>query len=405
MVAQRLLDRVDGRGRVPAVEVLIGTQKMSEAIAAGADEPTLEALMREGEYHGMQTFDQALFAVPAPHQRPRRRRRRLGPEDLRIAMQHAGMAACTSHRQHLIPAPLEGSRACSDAAGDRGEASTVARCGGGHHAGGCGPRGLRLRRLRRADKADEAALSGGRSRPSGRRRTVPDGSRRCSRSSGGGVDGAGGTSALGVLGATTPDEAGPSSTAGRARRAAAAGVAAWELVGTIAVAAPGGSAAPRTGPAPRWCRSTASRPPGRGHRIIDVPPGQGGFLDEVLDGPSGANPPWAWPSTPSGAATGPGPGKVVGSTDAATVKAISQYRVDLGTACNLPRKVLAIHQFTEDTDRRAGAVLPRGEVAVTFHIDGFGPPDQKIRMYEAVHPPAPSPASRSSTARTRWSDP
>lgn len=95
VVAQRLLDRVDGRGRVPAVEVLTGTQKMSEAIAAGADETTIEALMREGEYHGMQTFDQALLklyqdmvisvrdAVAAAAR----------PEDLRIAMQHSGMAA------------------------------------------------------------------------------------------------------------------------------------------------------------------------------------------------------------------------------------------------------------------------------------------------------------------------
>lgn len=95
VITQRLLDRVDGRGRVPAVEILIGTQKVKEAIAAGTDEATLEALMREGEYSGMQTFDQALLglyqdlvigvrdAVSAAAQ----------PEDLRIAMQHAGMAA------------------------------------------------------------------------------------------------------------------------------------------------------------------------------------------------------------------------------------------------------------------------------------------------------------------------
>ena len=95
VIAQRLLDRVDGRGRVPAVEILTGTQKVTELIATGADEQTIEALMREGEYHGMQTFDQALLdlyqqsvisvrdAVAAAAR----------PEDLRIAMQHAGMAA------------------------------------------------------------------------------------------------------------------------------------------------------------------------------------------------------------------------------------------------------------------------------------------------------------------------
>lgn len=95
VVAQRLLDRVDGRGRVPAVEVLIGTQKVAEAISAGADEASLEALMQEGEYHGMQTFDQALLGLyqdsiisvrDAVNAASR-------PEDLRIAMQQAGMAA------------------------------------------------------------------------------------------------------------------------------------------------------------------------------------------------------------------------------------------------------------------------------------------------------------------------
>ena len=93
--ARGALVRVDGRGRVPAVEVLVGTQKVAEAIASGGDESSLEHLMREGEYHGMQSFDQALLGLyqdmvisvrDAVNAASR-------PEDLRIAMQHAGMAA------------------------------------------------------------------------------------------------------------------------------------------------------------------------------------------------------------------------------------------------------------------------------------------------------------------------
>ncbi|MCU1455390.1 MAG: Type pili twitching motility protein PilT [Acidimicrobiales bacterium] len=94
VVCQRLLYRADGRGRVPAVESLVGTAKVADCIAAGADPVRLEKLMTEGEYYGMQTFDQALFhlfredyvaldeALAAAAR----------PENLRIAVQQAGLA-------------------------------------------------------------------------------------------------------------------------------------------------------------------------------------------------------------------------------------------------------------------------------------------------------------------------
>jgi twitching motility protein PilT len=63
VVAQRLVDRSDGQGRVAAIEVLVATNKVAAAIRSGADTSTLRALMREGEYHGMQTHDQALMAL------------------------------------------------------------------------------------------------------------------------------------------------------------------------------------------------------------------------------------------------------------------------------------------------------------------------------------------------------
>lgn len=95
VLSQRLLERADGRGRIPAVEVIMGTQKVAEAIASGADEVVIERLAQEGEYHGMQTFDQALLhlyqqdligvrdALSAA----------MRPEDLRISLQQAGMSA------------------------------------------------------------------------------------------------------------------------------------------------------------------------------------------------------------------------------------------------------------------------------------------------------------------------
>ncbi|MCU1354011.1 MAG: Type pili twitching motility protein PilT [Acidimicrobiales bacterium] len=94
VICQRLLDRADGRGRVPAVESLVGTPKVADAIAAGADPARLEQLMTEGEYYGMQTFDQALFHLfredyVALDQALTAAAR---PENLRIAVQQAGLS-------------------------------------------------------------------------------------------------------------------------------------------------------------------------------------------------------------------------------------------------------------------------------------------------------------------------
>ena len=44
-------------------EVLTNSSKVFDAVVAGDDPATLDRLMSEGEYHGMQTFDQALLAL------------------------------------------------------------------------------------------------------------------------------------------------------------------------------------------------------------------------------------------------------------------------------------------------------------------------------------------------------
>lgn len=59
VLGQRLIDRADGKGRVGAFEVLLGTTKVADCVAEDrlADLPRLVA---DGEYHGMQTLDLAL---------------------------------------------------------------------------------------------------------------------------------------------------------------------------------------------------------------------------------------------------------------------------------------------------------------------------------------------------------
>ena len=60
VVAQRLVMRTDGRGRCPAVEVLVNTPRASDLIHT-ADFAGLKELMKRSESQGMKTFDQAMY--------------------------------------------------------------------------------------------------------------------------------------------------------------------------------------------------------------------------------------------------------------------------------------------------------------------------------------------------------
>jgi twitching motility protein PilT len=95
IISQRLLERLDGSGRVPAVEVLVNTGRVFDRIIdpeTGGD--SLREIVAGGAYYGMQTFDQALLflyrdgvvglrdALAAA----------TSPSDLRIALQQAGLS-------------------------------------------------------------------------------------------------------------------------------------------------------------------------------------------------------------------------------------------------------------------------------------------------------------------------
>jgi len=95
VLSQRLLERADGKGRVPAVEALVVTGRVFDRIVEPQGQDSIEDVIGEGEYYGMQTFDQSLFGLyknglvtlrdamaTASH-----------PHDLRIALQQAGLLA------------------------------------------------------------------------------------------------------------------------------------------------------------------------------------------------------------------------------------------------------------------------------------------------------------------------
>lgn len=63
IVSQRLLDTADGTGRVLATEVVTGYGRVTELIAEGADATRFLEAVKESEFFGMQTFDQALLTL------------------------------------------------------------------------------------------------------------------------------------------------------------------------------------------------------------------------------------------------------------------------------------------------------------------------------------------------------
>jgi twitching motility protein PilU len=61
-VSQRLIAKRDGRGRVPAVEVLLNSPLISDLIFKG-DVTEIKEIMKKSRELGMQTFDQSLFEL------------------------------------------------------------------------------------------------------------------------------------------------------------------------------------------------------------------------------------------------------------------------------------------------------------------------------------------------------
>jgi twitching motility protein PilT len=63
IVSQRLLPRLDGRGRIPAVEVLVMNGRIRDLILNPEQTHMIHDIVAESSFYGMQTFDQALLAL------------------------------------------------------------------------------------------------------------------------------------------------------------------------------------------------------------------------------------------------------------------------------------------------------------------------------------------------------
>ena len=63
IICQRLTPRADGEGRCVTMEICVNTGRVADAIADPEKTSTIHALIAEGGYYGMQTFDQHLVSL------------------------------------------------------------------------------------------------------------------------------------------------------------------------------------------------------------------------------------------------------------------------------------------------------------------------------------------------------
>ncbi len=94
VISQRLLERADGAGRVPAVEVLVNTGRIADRIIepeGGGD--TIHEIVADGGFYGMQSFDQSLFGLFRDGLVSLRDTlaAATSPHDLGLALQRAGL--------------------------------------------------------------------------------------------------------------------------------------------------------------------------------------------------------------------------------------------------------------------------------------------------------------------------
>ena len=100
IVSQRLVVRADGKGRVPTVEVLINTGRVFERIVDPEQTAEILDVIAEGDFYGMQTFDQALVKLvqEGTVDEEEARRASTNPHDFNLALR--GVLARTGPPVH-----------------------------------------------------------------------------------------------------------------------------------------------------------------------------------------------------------------------------------------------------------------------------------------------------------------
>jgi len=93
VVSQRLVPTADGKGRMPVIEVLVMTGRVFDHIVDPEKTHDIHQLIKEGEYYGMQTFDQAVFKLYAEGKVTLKDAVECAtnPQDFKIMLEQAGL--------------------------------------------------------------------------------------------------------------------------------------------------------------------------------------------------------------------------------------------------------------------------------------------------------------------------
>lgn len=205
-----------------------------------------------------------------------------------------------------------------------------------------------------------------------------------------GLYGAPQDAALGALGIGTPAEAGERLLKqARAYKGNRKVMPVFELIATIAAAAPGEDGLYRTHQPHSVIRKYLAEARRRkGILLLDIQPGRADFADEVrrlqryLEEPDvglALDPEWH---------VGPQevPGAVIGSVTATEVNSISAGLAATVERFDLPEKLFVIHQFTDEMITSKALLERHRGVATVLNADGFGDPPNKIAKYRELRP-------------------
>jgi twitching motility protein PilT len=104
IVCQRLVPTADGNGRVPAIEIMVNNGRTQQCILDPMLTSEMHEIIADGEYYGMQTFDQALAKLVAARRIDLRAAMVAAskPQDLKVMLQQRGLAGPVRSSQ---PAP------------------------------------------------------------------------------------------------------------------------------------------------------------------------------------------------------------------------------------------------------------------------------------------------------------
>ena len=105
-ICQRLVETADGTGRVAALEVMVVNGRIQNCIIDPARGGDMHEIIADGEYYGMQTFDQSLAKLFERGKVDMRGAMTAAsnPHDLKVMLQQRGLIASTSNIPVAAPA-------------------------------------------------------------------------------------------------------------------------------------------------------------------------------------------------------------------------------------------------------------------------------------------------------------